>query len=178
MCYQHEITRNLSIHKTAIVDMPPACQTTCKNSALDPQAAYRELVRSDRSRSVSVVKEDAGTVLLLDLPDGTLEEVASWLLPDGLALLQTTCSHLNQLLKHDRFWQDAFKKHDPVWMASGVCPLPGRPNARTWKELVAVSCRLQVLGIGGDVLVSPQAVCHRGLNLWNSGSAQLDCTSC
>lgn len=37
-----------------------------------------------------------------------------------------------------------------------------------------MSIRLQQVGIGGDVLVSPQAVCFRGLNLWNAGVVQRD----
>ena len=71
-----------------------------------------------------------------------------------------------------RFWHDALKKHDPVWVLSGVCPLSTRHDSRTWKELVAMSIRLQQVGIGGDVLVSPQAVCFKGLNLWNAGVVQ------
>ncbi|KAA6420556.1 MAG: hypothetical protein FRX49_09717 [Trebouxia sp. A1-2] len=37
-----------------------------------------------------------------------------------------------------------------------------------------MSIRLQLTGIGGDVLVSPQAVCYRGLNLWNAGKARVE----
>ncbi len=77
-----------------------------------------------------------------------------------------------------RFWHDALKKHDPVWVSSEVCPLSTRHDSRTWKELVAMSIRLQQVGIGGDVLVSPQAVCFRGLNLWNAGVVQHDLVYC
>ncbi len=41
-----------------------------------------------------------------------------------------------------------------------------------------MSIRLQRVGIGGDVLVSPQAVCFRGLNLWNAGVVQPDLIYC
>ena len=70
-----------------------------------------------------------------------------------------------------RLWQEALQEHDPVWVKSGVCPLPGRHNSQTWKELVGVSVQLRPIGIGGDVRDSPQAVCVRGLNLWNTGES-------
>lgn len=86
------------------------------------------------------------------------------------------------ILSCARLWQEALIAHDPVWVASGVCPLPGRQQGQTWKELVASSSKLRSAGIGGDVLMSPQAVCYKGLNLWNSGaevcSQKSSCTIC
>ncbi|KAL0019385.1 hypothetical protein WJX77_004716 [Trebouxia sp. C0004] len=146
-------------------------QGTCKVSALDPQAAYKDLIRIGSPRSVPILQDTEG-VPLLDLPDGVLEEIAGLLPASCLATLQVTCHHLNILLKQNRFWHNALKKHDPVWVSSGVCPLSTRHGIRTWKELVAMSIRLQQAGIGGDVLASPQAVCFRGLNLWNAGKAR------
>lgn len=146
-------------------------QGVCTVSALEPQAAYKDLVKFGSPRFVPILQDTEG-MPLLDLPDGVLEEIASLLPASCLALLQVTCHHLNTLLKQDRFWHDALKKHDPVWVSSGVCPLSTRHDSRTWKELVAMSIRLQQIGIGGDVLVSPQAVCFKGLNLWNAGKAR------
>lgn len=72
-----------------------------------------------------------------------------------------------------RLWQEQLKSYDSVWAASGVCPVPNRYGSQSWKELVATSVRLQPAGIGGDVLASPQAVCRKGLCLWNSGQPWL-----
>lgn len=74
-----------------------------------------------------------------------------------------------------RLWQKQLKSYDLTWAASGVCPVPNRCGSQSWKELVATSVRLQPAGIGGDVLASPQAVCHKGLSLWNSGQPWLYC---
>ncbi|KAL3158632.1 hypothetical protein ABBQ32_011382 [Trebouxia sp. C0010 RCD-2024] len=89
--------------------------------------------------------------------------------PTGMCLLQSSCRHLQGLLQNDRLWQETLKDYDPVWVASGVCPVANRLGSSSWKELVAASVTLQPAGIGGDVLVSPQAVCRKGLELWNSG---------
>lgn len=64
------------------------------------QAAYREFVRPGRTKEASVLMD---SVPLLELPDGILAEIASQLPPAGLAILQTTCKHLNSLLMHNRF---------------------------------------------------------------------------
>ncbi|KAL0024861.1 hypothetical protein WJX79_007367 [Trebouxia sp. C0005] len=158
---------------TAMLRTTSPHRGACKIPTLDPQAAYKDLIKFGSPKSVPILQDTEG-LPLLDLPDGVLEEIASWLPASCLALLQATCHHLNTLLRQDRFWHDALKKHDPIWVSSGVCPLSTRHASRTWKELVAMSIRLQLTGIGGDVLVSPQAVCYRGLNLWNAGKARVE----
>lgn len=72
-----------------------------------------------------------------------------------------------------RLWHAVLKMHDPIWAASGVPPVASRACSKSWKALVMTSVKLQSVGIGGDVLLSPQAVCQRGLCLWNSGLSAL-----
>lgn len=42
-------------------------------------------------------------VLLLDLPDGAVESIASFLQPVAMAQMQSTCRHLRSLLSQDRY---------------------------------------------------------------------------
>ncbi|KAL3135472.1 hypothetical protein ABBQ38_005952 [Trebouxia sp. C0009 RCD-2024] len=133
------------------------------------QTPFMELASQLLTAPRDCVKHQESSIPLLDLPDGLLEAISMCLPPASVCVLQSSCRHLKGLLQNDRLWQETLKGYDPVWVASGVCPVANRLGSNSWKELVATSASLQPAGIGGDVLVSPQAVCRKGLELWNSG---------
>ena len=139
-------------------------------------------------------------VFLLDLPDGAVESLASFLQPVAMAQLQSTCRHLRSLLSQDRYsrllacctaeavpiplcmhttcfaaafrlWHIQLEQSYPFWTSAGIYPVRGRKDGETWKQLVCTAYGTKVPGPETMVITSNH---HKMIkDIWDKGQHAL-----